>query len=326
MRRNPSMTEEDWECFLLWRAAPDLSESEIDSLEKQLRVDQFNMDVRVQLFGYYNKYEKNHLKHKNADKKLSEQVLWLIENRPDSKGFLGTRLMNSGRAFKPKTFGILRQAWLEQVSNFPMDGTVLGNAAVFIGCIDYETGSELIERAYDLQPTANWLGIFTIFAYFELWRSPELYKDKIREHIIDVGIRSLKTEPGGAPWMTCEFVSNAALSLGRLEVVRFCIERLRNMRRPSCDQEANAYQGLIALRENDLESAVELMLEMKPGYGAPSVVFRLAGELFDAGERESIVQLIKSLEPMIKVSDRDRWLNQIANDERPDFEKTYDVR
>jgi hypothetical protein len=62
------------------------------------------------------------------------------------------------------------------------------------------------------------------------------------------------------------------------------------------------------------------MLEMKRSYQPQEVVFRLARELFAAGERESIIQLVKTFRRKIKASARNRWLGQFANDEPPDFE------
>jgi hypothetical protein len=123
------MTDEDWRWFQLSLEARKLSASAIKSLEKQLQLDQSNMDVRVQLLSYYSQYEGNKLKHENAELKLFEQILWLIETKPSVRGHFGQRLMTSGRFFKPKTFAILRQAWLEQVSAAPSEGTILGNAA-----------------------------------------------------------------------------------------------------------------------------------------------------------------------------------------------------
>ncbi len=319
MKRNPSMTEEEWRWFELSLAARKLSAAEIKSLEEQLQLEPCNMDVRVQLLAYYGQYEGNELKHKNAEQKLSEQILWLIENKPSVSGYLGHEIARRGHCFKPKAFGSLRQAWLEQVSAAPLDGTILGNAASFIAWNDIETASELFERAYALQPEAHWMGTFVIHCSSQLWSSPALYADKIRKQIIDVGIRSLETEPGGATHITCQYVSDAALSLGRFDIVRRCAEILRDWDQTVCTQMANAYLGLVALRENNRALAVQLMLEMKRGYQPQEVVFRLAGELFDAGERESIAQLIKSFKKKLKKSVRDRWLKQIANDERPDF-------
>lgn len=317
MNRNTSFTEEEWRWFKLSLASKELSAAEIKSLEEQLHLDPSNMDVRVQVLAYYGQYEGNKLKHKNAEQKLSEQILWLIENKPSVSGYLGHEIATKGHCFKPKTFAALRQAWLEQVSTAPSDGTILGNAASFIAWKDFETASDLFERAYAIQPDAHWMGTFVIHCSSELWTSPALYADKIRERIINVGIRSLETESGGATFLTCQFVSDAALGLGRFDIVRYCAEILRDWSNDT--QLANAYLGLVALRENSRALAVQLMLEMKRGYQPQEIVFRLAGELFDAGERESIAQLIRSFKRKVRTSARNRWLKQIANDERPDF-------
>ena len=147
-----------------------------------------------------------------------------------------------------------------------------------------------------------------------------MYKDQNCKRVIDVGVRSLTSEPGGAWFMTCEYVSDAALTLERYDLVRWCAEILGKWEHSTCEQMANAYLGLVALRENDRDLAIRLMLQMKREYQPQEVVFRLARELFDSGERESIVQLIKGFKRKIKTSARNRWLAQIANDEPPDFE------
>jgi hypothetical protein len=320
MKRNPSMTEEEWRLFELWNGAHALSPSDLVSLEDQLRIDQFNMDARVQLFAYYYRHEGNNLKHPNAEQNLFRHVEWFIENKPSVRDLLGHRLAMAGTCFKPRSFGILRQKWLEQVSAAPSNGTVIGNAASFIGWNDLETASYLFERAYALQPTAGWLETFVLHCNSRLWGAPALYKDQIRRQVVDVGVRSLKSEPGGAPFLTCEYVSDAALTLGRYELVHRCAEILCKWGHPACEQMANAYLGLVALRENDRELAVQLMLKTKRGYGPQPVVFRLARELFDSGERESIVQLIKGFKRKIKTSTKNQWLAQIANNEPPGFE------
>jgi len=323
MKRNPSMTEEDWRWFELSLEAPKLAPAEIERLEEHLRADPSNMDVRVQLFAYYNKYEGNHLKHKNAEEKLSELVLWLVENKPRLTGSMGHRLASTGHCFKPKMFATIREAWLEQVSANPMDATVLGSAASFIAWNDFETASNLFEQAYALEPSAGWLGTFVIHCNSQLWYMPFLYKNEIRERIIDVGVRSLTSEPGGVPFLTCQFVSDAALDLKRYELVRWCADILRNWDDQIGAQMANAYLGLVALRENRRDLALHLMLEMKRGYQPQETVFRLARELFELGERESIVQLVRSFKGKIKASARKRWLEQISNNEPPDFEDYY---
>lgn len=323
MEINPDITMEDddehW--MQLWTESRGRSTTEIESLEKELHVDPSNINIRVQLFFYYAWLQRM---DKEAERQLSKHMLWLVKNKPSFCGIVGHRLAMTGLYFRPKTFGIIREAWLEQVSLAPLNGTIIGNAASFIAWADIETASDLFERAAELQPEQGWLGTFVIHCHRDLFSSPSLYHDKIRERIIDVGLRSLNSEPGGAPFMTCEYVSDAALSLGRLDVVRRCAELLRGMKwHPEFEQKSNVYLGLVALREHDRELAVQLMLVMKRGYGTHEITFRLARELFDAGERESIVQLINSYKGKIRAPMRNRWLKQIANDQAPDFQEYF---
>lgn len=314
------MSDEEVRLVQLSIAARKLSATEIESLEEQLNLEPTNLDLRLQMLSFYGQYEGNKLKHKNAEQKLAEQILWLIENEPGIEGYLRLEISRFGHKFKPKTFATLRQAWLEQASANPLNGAILGNAASFIVWNDFETASELFERAYNLQPHEGWLGLFVIYCNSQLWSLPELYSDKIRKQIIDVGLRSLETESGGAPFLTCEYVSDAALSLGYYDIVRKCAKELRDWDQTLCEQMANGFLGLVALRENNRSLAVQLMLEMKRGYQPQEVIFRLARELFDLGERESIIQLIKSFKRKVRTSARNRWLNQVENDERPDFD------
>jgi hypothetical protein len=307
------MDEEDWRIFQLWGAAGELSTARVKSLEAQLRRDPSNMDARVQLFSYY--YKKKH-KHKDAAQKLFEQVLWLIEHKPALTGILAHRLALTGCYFKPKHFAALRHAWLEQIHAAPSEGTILGNAASFIAWNDIATASILAEQAYVLQPTAGWLGTLVIHCDAALESFPALYRDSIREYVISVGIRSLETELGGAQFFTCECVSDAAIDLGNFEVVRWCADILSNYKDPASKQRAKAYLGLVALREGDSERAVQLLREVN--YPLPAV-FRLATELFHAGYKTSVINLIYNFKRRINKSARTRWLEQVANDQPPDF-------
>lgn len=147
MKRNPSMTEEDWRWFQLSVAAKELSAAQVASLEKQLRSDPSNMDLRVSLLGYFRQYNRNDLKHENAREKLFELILWFIENTPAVTGCVAHYIQMSGHIFKGKAFARLRQAWLDQVAAARSDGTFIGNAASFIAWNDFETAAELFERA-----------------------------------------------------------------------------------------------------------------------------------------------------------------------------------
>lgn len=310
------MTEEDWNYFNLWRNAKNLSSAELGALETLLSKSPSDINARVQLLSYYQQYDKNTLKHANAEQKLYEQVLWFIANKPSVDGFLRITLNKTGHCFKPKKFAAIRQAWLDLISISPPNGAIFGNAASFIVWNDLETAGVLFEKAYEIEPETGWLGTYVIFCASDLWNSPPLYENALRERVIDVGVRSLETELEGAPFLTCQYVADAALALGRFEIVRWCAEIMSDRSHPACKQEAHAYLGLVALRESDRGLAIRLMQKLNQPLPA---VFRLATELFNDGEKESIVDLVRHLGRRIKKCAKKRWLVQIENNELPDF-------
>jgi hypothetical protein len=310
------LNEADQKFFELYQKARKLSVLEVEALESSLVSNPLDLNARVQVLFYYSAFEKNSLKFPNAEQKLFEQALWFIENMPAVDGFLRHHMSRLGICFKPKRFAALRQVWLDLISSSPPDGAIFGNAASFIVWNDLETASDLFEKAYALQPDVGWLGSLVIFCNSDLWQSPLLYKNALRERVIDVGVRSLQTERGGAQFLTCQYVCDAALELGRFEIVRWCAE-IMNDYGPEFRQEGRAYIGLVALRENTPDQAIQLTQKMNQPLPA---VFRLARELFDFGERELISGFVRRLGKRIKNCARQRWLMQIENDEAPDFQ------
>jgi hypothetical protein len=112
------MTDEDRRWFELYRKADKLSASDVDKIEKRLLSEPASMDLRVQLFGYW--HSENNRQRKNAELKLLEQVLWIIENRPSVGGTIGHMCAMTAMNFEPRNFAIARQAWVEQVDKDPV--------------------------------------------------------------------------------------------------------------------------------------------------------------------------------------------------------------
>lgn len=297
--------------------------SDVERLEERLSDDSHDIDARISLLGYYTTYEKNKWKHPKANLMLSEHVLWFIHNTPGIELIpIGDWISKTALGFTPRQFSTIRAAWLEQVAAHPTDGNVIGNAAAFIGWVDLETATELFERAYELQPYDGWLWRLVLHFNSELSRCPELYKDEVRKKIVDFGIKSLDTECG-SPKMTCEFVSDAALSLGRYDVVECCANVLYADKH---EQIARAYMGLVFIRKGNVALAKNLLPIVEKSYQPERIVFQLAHELFDLGEREAIVDFIYSFRTKIRKSVKDRWLKQVSMNLRPDFQDYCNCR
>ncbi|MDR3615968.1 MAG: hypothetical protein P4L53_20590 [Candidatus Obscuribacterales bacterium] len=312
------MTDQDRRWWELYRKADKLSAADVVKIEKQLKSEPANMDLRVQLFGYW--YSQNFLKRKDTEQKLLEHVLWMIEYKPSVGGSIGHKCAMSAMRFTPRNFATARQAWLEQVDKHPINGVVVGNAGAFIAWNDFETGSHLLERAARLDQSAGWLQLLSIHCNDQIWRLPFLYKDEMREKLIDVGVRSLKNEGDiGAPFITAEYVAEVALTLGRYDLVKYCAQAIYDYNPPESVPVAKFYVSLLALREGDRRPALEMISQAKREELRQDMLFRLATALYELGERDSIVQMIVSLKGKAKEHSRRRWLEQMANSKPPDF-------
>lgn len=142
----------------------------------------------------------------------------------------------------------------------------------------------------------------------------------MQEKLLDVGVRSLKTEKDiGAPFLTAEYVAEVALTVGRYDLVTYCAREIYNYNPPYSVALAKFYVSLLALREGDRGPALEMISQAQREELRQDMLFRLASALYELGERDSIVQMIVSLKGKAKKHSRSRWLEQMANNKAPDF-------
>jgi hypothetical protein len=129
---------------LLWNGRV-LRQSEADELERRLELEPGDRAIRTQLVGYYwtNISERRH--------DLQRQLLWIIENDPDSvvAGTLYARLspISDGSAFWRA-----RQLWIRHVGSKDASPVVLRNAASFFSIYDTDLALEILERATSEHP------------------------------------------------------------------------------------------------------------------------------------------------------------------------------
>lgn len=139
--------------------------------------------------------------------------------------------------------------------------------------------------------------------------------------VIEYGMRSLESEGNPDDFMLCGFVADMALELERPESVRKCIEIFLAMDYREAKYKAFGYEGLLALREGNIALGRQCLLKCKLDEHEEHTVTQLMKELFDLGERESIVMLIKTLKGKSKERQADKklWLEQIAKNQLPDL-------
>jgi TonB family protein len=138
--------------------------------------------------------EKLHADLMDADAKAGnasgyvQQVLWFVENRPDSKQLLGRGNMTAkgGRFNTPADYQQVKAAWEVQVNLHSDSGAVLLNAALFMRTSDPERAVELLEQARKTTPPS---AVYAetearIFAGFFLLGLPKETADMLRSRLL----------------------------------------------------------------------------------------------------------------------------------------------
>ncbi len=120
--------------------------------------------------------------------------------------------------------------------------------------------------------------------------------------------------------MTLDYMADCALYLSDLELSRQCAEELGKLGQATLTQQAFAYLGLVALRENNIKKAVQYLLKMEKGFQCLDVTWRLATELYHRGEVSAVIKCIELYEKKLPKKVRKRWISQIDSGQVPDFE------
>lgn len=319
MKDNIAEFKEEKRQQKLWKSARSLSRLEVKAIKHKLKSEAANLDLRFQILSYYSVWTKDgRLKHKGAQRRLFEQVSWLVDHHPDIASHFGYELLSTNYCFSPNRFARLRDKWIRQVEALPGNASVLGNAATFISSRDKELACTLYERAFDLQPNQHWLERLVSLLSQDMSLTPGKYDKEVCLRVIDAGMRSLQTEAVPEHSMICGDIADAAWAIGDFETVRNCAEMLVNTRTGKA-QIGHSYLGLLALKDSNRAEAIARLL-CPPRVGPYRQRLLLARELSKLGERDSIITLINEWCPDIGHKAKSRWLAQIANGETVNFE------
>lgn len=324
MKDVPLATKEELRIYALEREGHTLPRKRIRELEEQITQKPTLMDSRIQLLGFYTWQSHNETFSKSDETRLFEHVYWLISNTHLMDSAFGMHITFLGSRFSPPHFAKLRALLLAKVEESPEKGRLLGCAAMFVGSVDLETALPLYERAYTLQPRWGWMEFLVMQLHSEFFHSAEYYKTRICERLIESSQKAFKADPNFIFYGVYECTCDAALYIGEHEVVRYCANALieNGEDRPEhsgwfVEQIGRSYLGLVALRENKLVTARE-MLKPRPNYTPQNPALRLAKELYEIGEVEPVIDFINRVGKLNKKVKSD-WLEQIANKETPDF-------
>lgn len=135
------------------RQGHQLTTAEAEATEKQLAANEWNIEARARLVGYY--FEqirvRRHETPENIRLARRRHIAWFIENDPASDVLrIGDAFAMSGWMEDSGNYNALRKLWLAQIERAPDKLPVLRNAAGFLQQHDRPMAVTLMRRAYEI--------------------------------------------------------------------------------------------------------------------------------------------------------------------------------
>ncbi len=297
-----------------------LNLEDVDRMESHLESNPNDLATRVKILSYYKLYmyepEHNQAKH-------LLHVLWLIDNYPDHGFNLRSLLVNIGFLGSP-LLDQVREHWFRQLESQPENPAVLGNAGSFLIWSEFERGQELIEQAQRLDPENHWwaqlLGQFNFIQMKEAEDKEEM--SRYGQKVLDQARRLNALGGGPVPAMVAEWVTECSAVLDNAECLELAQE-LKKKTKPPSPLLINARRGLAALEEDNVDSAVELLLKKEDGHKSilHPVIRSLAQELCRRNRGDAVIRWVEAIEgiPWVE-SVKTEWITEIEKGGAPSFD------
>lgn len=299
----------------------ELNSEQVEWLKKTLSEDAHDLISRLELFGYY-QYKQS--QDQEARSAWFEQLVALIDSYPGECGYVATIIMNSSGKLTAEEFKEVSALWQKKIEEAPNDGTVYGNAGSFLIWRDLESASNLLEKAQELEPgNVRWPAHLALFNFMAFQKGNADKRDVFAARTIKNSQRSVDLG-SPTPWLDLEHIALCALHLGDYATVSEAAQRLQALDiHIAHSQSANAFLGLAALAQNDLENAKALLLKREDGYLSQGHFWRLAQGLLQAGEKQAVLDTIDLYSDKLSKSTVDRWKEEILGGGTPDFSEHF---
>jgi hypothetical protein len=289
----------------------DLTFDSVEKLEQKLLQDSDNLQVRIQLLGFYYKYYAR----PESYGPFVRHLLWVIENFPDHPEMHVT--MIAGSRLKPKDFACCRNLWIIQTEKNPNNGLIHGNAGEFLHWADFESSECFLEKAKILEPhNARWPFALGHYASFQFGASLNLYKREYAQIAVTNGMLYLRQSGNDSVrFLAAMYVAQCATYLGDLETMFFCRQELLTEDSAPFERVAHELGGIIALSLGKIDAAEDALLTVKTGSKWTQSSRLLMEGLLKAGRREAVVSYIQRCIKVraIKKKEGNEWIEQIES-------------
>ncbi len=324
--------------YIYFAQGTQLSIQDAGKLERALKSDPGSFADRMELLAFYSfKIFRDGLTPEELANRR-EYTLWVIEHQPTSTFASNYAAAFNGDDRDPEGLQQGKKLWLRQVQARPTDTRILYNAGRFFSFVDdWNQSEKLLERAYTIDPGNHDIASFLAGIY---WRDAR--HSSTAEQVASMAAKSLNvyaqalsdTHDQRARLYDLPEAAQAAFEAGEYQrAIAYSKEAFSLGDKPEClDDNADAIHygnivlGRIALRQGDVVSASAYLLKAATVKGNPHLDtfgpnMMLAKELFEKGERESVVKYFDLCGKFWKDNDGKlgQWRSAVLAGNSPDF-------
>ncbi|HBL47086.1 MAG TPA: RNA polymerase subunit sigma-24 [Planctomycetaceae bacterium] len=269
-------------------------------VEKQVKENPKDSEARVKLLGYY--FTKQ-FADAAARKAKQENVLWLIENEPQSK-IMGSPFGQMDAILDGEAYTRGKQAWEKQLKAQPDNLKLLDHAANYLMLHDRDLAKQLLEKAQKLDAeNPQWARDLGQLYSLDMQSSSSLkaQKDAAAKALQQLEI-AYQLSANHAKDALLTSLAKAALGAGDTEKARQYAELMLNQVGSDWNSGnkvhyANITLGKIALAEGNMEAAKQYLIKAGKTKGSPQLNsfgpdFSLAKALLEKDQKEVVLEYL----------------------------------
>lgn len=302
---------EGWKHFAEGSA---INSSEAVSIEKELIEFPNKEEQRLKLIAYY---------HESGELiKLFDHLCWMIEHRPESDVWLEPHMHLNENALSDLHKQKLIFLWEQKCRDEPSNISIISNASFFLRQVDPELGEKILREALQLEPDDFNLISDMVLVLYGLVAARRDNKNYAHE-CFSLALKALTLYNSRAEYsricpkdLLIEPATECALLLEKLN-------ESKELAKEYDDQHAAfEFLGRVAIIEHDVNLAAKCLQESSTYVKGKVPRLKLASELLEKGERDSVVDYLFSCsqlsfsDPFIQEQLK-KWLEEIKSGTLP---------
>jgi hypothetical protein len=323
-RRDPVFT-----ATKLARSGRHLTSEQVEKFEKRAVDGELSERARIRLFGYY---EAKGWADSEARKARARHVLWFVQNRPAAEVLRSHAVRLDPRLDLP-AYVQAKGLWMKYLKESEDNLGIMANAAEMLRYGDSDLCIEILKAAEKLDPDNGiWAKRLGDSYKFGLSTSSLEGRKKAAILTLNASERAFRLLPGLQRSFVLDDLAPLAYLAGdrekALKYAELMVEAPKGaIYRGKPSHNGNTVFGLIAMDDGNVELAKRYLLDSVTFPAGERVRlfscdFRLARQLVELGEAESVKAFIEKGVPHVRVIKRRKleWFDSIDSGVMPNFE------